>query len=127
MESRKRIVSALTYNMTTQLEQFMADLNVSSSSRRRIAPRPLPPPEERLDELKGFVELLADRFIDYNHYNVYDSVFRQRVDEIVESIKFDEESQHIEEFGEYIRATNSTKARDFMKFFILILQYFGKM
>lgn len=119
-------MSALTYTMATQLEQLMADLNVSSSSRKRIAPRPLPPPEERLDELKGFVELLSDRFIDYNHYNVYDSVFRQRVDEIVETIKFDEDSQHIEEFGEYIRATNSTKARDFLKFFMMILQYFGR-
>jgi hypothetical protein len=110
--------------MISQLEQLMADLN--TPSRKRITPRPLPPPEERLKELKGFVELLADSFIDYDHYNVYDSVFRQRVDEIVESIKFDENSQHIEEFGEYIRATNSTKARDFLKFFMMILEYFGQ-
>ena len=102
----------------------MADLN--TPSRKRITPRPLPPPEERLNELKGFVELLADSFIDYNHYKIYDSVFRQRVDEIVDGIKFDEDSRHIEEFGEYIRATNSTNARDFMKFFMMILEYFGQ-
>lgn len=104
----------------------MAELNVSSSSsRKRIAPRPLPATEKRLDELKEFVALLADQFIDYDHYNVYDSVFRQRVDDIVDGIKFDEDSRHIEEFGEYIRATDSTKARDFLKFFVMILEYFG--
>ena len=87
---------------------------------------PLPPPEKRLAELKTFTEVLADKFIDYGHLDVYDSIFRQRVDDIVESIKFDEDSQHIEEFGEYIRATNSTKCRDFLKFFMMILAYFGQ-
>ena len=85
---------------------------------------PLPPPEKRLAELRTFTEILADKFIDYDHLDVYDSVFRHRVDEIIETIKFDEESAHIEEFGEYIRATNSTKARDFLKFFMMILDYF---
>ena len=94
------------------------------TTRKRILPPSIPAPESRLDELRGFVALLADQFIDYDHYDVYDSVFRQRVDEIVETIKFDEDSQHIEEFGEYIRATNSTKARDFMKFFQLIIAHF---
>jgi hypothetical protein len=94
------------------------------TTRKRILPPSIPAPESRLDELRGFVALLADHFIDYDHYDVYDSVFRQRVDEIVETIKFDEDSQHIEEFGEYIRATNSTKARDFMKFFQLIIAHF---
>jgi hypothetical protein len=86
----------------------------------------LPPPEKRLAELKTFTEVLADQFIDYNHLDVYDSIFRHRVDEILDSIKFDENCQHIEEFGEYIRATNSTKSRDFLKFFMMILQYFGQ-
>jgi hypothetical protein len=87
---------------------------------------PLPPPEKRLAELKTFTEILADKFIDYDHLDVYDSVFRQRVDEILDSIKFDEDCAHIEEFGEYIRATNSTKCRDFLKFFMMILAYFGQ-
>jgi hypothetical protein len=87
---------------------------------------PLPPPEHRLAELQTFTEVLSDQFIDYNHLDVYDSIFRHRVDEILDAIKFDEDSQHIEEFGEYIRATNSTKCRDFLKFFMMILQYFGK-
>jgi len=96
------------------------------TTRKRILPPPTPDIESRLDELRSFVALLADQFIDYDHYDVYDSVFRQRVDEIVDSIKFDADVAHIEEFGEYIRATNSTKARDFMKFFMMILQHFGK-
>ena len=87
---------------------------------------PLPPPEKRLAELKTFTEVLADKFIDYDHLDVYDSIFRQRVDEIVEGITFDEDSAHIEEFGEYIRATNSTNSRDFLKFFMMILAYFGQ-
>ena len=94
-------------------------------TRKRILPPTLPTSESRLDELRGFVALLADRFIDYDYYDVYDSVFRQRVDEIVDTIKFDADSQHIEEFGEYIRATKSTKARDFMKFFQMIIAHFS--
>ena len=94
------------------------------TTRKRILPPALPSSESRLDELRGFVALLADRFIDYDYYDVYDSVFRQRVDEIVDTIKFDADSQHIEEFGEYIRATKSTKARDFMKFFQMIIAHF---
>jgi hypothetical protein len=95
------------------------------TTRKRILPPALPSSESRLDELRGFIALLADRFIDYDYYDVYDSVFRQRVDEILDTVKFDANSHYIEEFGEYIRATNSTKVRDFMKFFKMIVQYFG--
>lgn len=91
-------------------------------TRKRIQPPAMPEPESRLDELKAFVELLADQFIDYDHHDVYDSVFRNRVDEIVETIVFKEHEKYIEEFGEYIRATNSTKARDFLKFFKMIIE-----
>lgn len=95
-----------------------------TTPRKRILPPPLPAPESRLDELAAFVRLLADRFIDYDYYDVYNSVFRQRVDEIIDTVKFDSESRHIHEFGVYIQATNSTKSRDFMKFFKLILDQF---
>lgn len=87
---------------------------------------PLPPPEHRLAELRMFTEVLSDQLIDYNHLDVYDSIFRHRVDQILDTIIFDENCQHIEEFGEYIRATNSTQCRDFLKFFMMILQYFGQ-
>ena len=87
---------------------------------------PLPEPEKRLAELRTFTEILADQFIDYDHLDVYDSVFRHRVDEILDTIKFDADCAHIEEFGEYIRATNSTKCRDVLKFFMMILTYFGQ-
>jgi len=109
-------------------EHELSSLLLPSSLRIHHAHEvpPLPPPEKRLAELKTFTEVLADKFIDYGHLDVYDSIFRQRVDEIVENIKFDEDSQHIEEFGEYIRATNSTKCRDFLKFFMMILAYFGQ-
>lgn len=95
-------------------------------SRKRTSIPPLPEPEKRLAELKTFTEVLADKFIDYDHLDVYDSIFRHRVDEIVESIIFEEEAKYIEEFGEYIRATNSTKARDFLKFFMMVLAHFGE-
>jgi hypothetical protein len=91
--------------------------------RKRIGAPPVPEPEERINELKKFVALLADRFIDYDRLDVYDSVFRSRVDTIVETVGFDETSRHIEELGEYIRATNSTKVRDFMKFFQICIEY----
>ena len=83
----------------------------------------MPEPEQRIAELKSFVALLADRFIDYDILDVYDSVFRTRVDSIVETVLFDPENAHVEELGEYIRATNSTKCRDFMKFFQLCIQF----
>jgi len=87
---------------------------------------PLPPIEHRLAELQTFTEILSDQLIDHDHLDVYDSIFRHRVDEILDAIEFDENCQHIEEFGEYIRATNSTKCRDFLKFFTMILTYFGQ-
>ena len=103
---------------------------LSSFHHLSVMPRkthpPLPPPEKRLAELKIFTEILADTFIDYDHLDVYDSIFRQRVDEIIDTIEFEEGCYHIEEFGEYIRATNSTKTRDFLKFFMMILEYFGE-
>jgi hypothetical protein len=92
------------------------------TTRKRITAPVMPEPESRLEELKGFVALLADQFIDYDHLDVYDSVFRNRVDEIVETIAFKEDEAYIEEFGEYIRATNSTKARDFLKFFSMLIE-----
>jgi hypothetical protein len=95
------------------------------TTRKRIPAPAMPEPESRLDELKRFVALLADQFIDYDHLDVYDSVFRNRVDEIIETIVFKEEEAYIEEFGEYIRATNSTKARDFMKFFIMLIEAYA--
>ena len=101
-------------------------IDIMSPKTKTMKFPPLPPPEKRLAELKVFTEILADKFIDYDHLDVYDSIFRHRVDEILDSIKFDEDSQHIEEFGEYIRATNSTKCRDFLKFFMMILTYFGQ-
>lgn len=92
------------------------------TTRKRILPPAMPETTSRLDELKIFVEVLADQFIDYDHLDVYDSVFRNRVDEIVETIIFEDNEKYIEEFGEYIRATNSTKARDFMKFFNMVIE-----
>jgi NDP-sugar pyrophosphorylase family protein len=98
---------------------------MTSTPRKRIMPPALPSAESRLDELAAFVALLSDRFIDYDYYDVYDSVFRKRVDEIIDTVKFDSDSQHIHEFGVYIQATNSTKARDFMKFFQMIIAQFA--
>ena len=95
------------------------------TTRKRILPPAMPEPTSRLDELKIFVEVLADQFIDYNHLDVYDSVFRNRVDEIVETIIFEDNEKYIEEFGEYIRATNSTKARDFLKFFKMVIEAYA--
>lgn len=83
----------------------------------------MPEPEERIAELKTLTALLADRFIDYDILDVYDSVFRTRVDAIVETVLFDAENAHVEELGEYIRASNSTKCRDFLKFFQLCIDF----
>lgn len=91
--------------------------------RKRTPPPPMPEPEQRIAELKTFIALLADRFIDYDILDVYDSVFRNRVDAIVETALFVGGETHIEEFGEYIRASNSTKCRDFLKFFQLCVEY----
>ena len=95
------------------------------TTRKRITAPAMPEPESRLDELKRFVALLADQFIDYDHLDVYDSVFRNRVDEIIETIVFKEDEMYIEAFGEYIRATNSTKARDFLKFFKMLIEAYA--
>jgi len=92
-------------------------------NRKLTEAPPLPPPEERLDELKRLIEILADDFIDYDHLYVYDSIFRSRVDSMMEEIMKDndEEVYHLQVFGQYIQETNSNRARDFLKFFRMVV------
>lgn len=96
--------------------------------RKRILPPPMPEPEKRLAEIKIFSDLLVNRFIDYDCTDVYNSVFRDRVNKIMDTIVWEKETgdnaNAILEFGTYIQAVNSTKTRDFTKFFKLILDYF---
>ena len=104
-------------------------------SRRRRTPHPLLPthPGDRYLEAKMFLEVLADDLLDYDHYNVYNSVFRKRVDEYFAEIDFSmtegfsEESvklvKTIESLGKMIRETETTKTRDFLAFYKAIVAF----
>lgn len=99
-------------------------------------------PVERLEEIKKFRVLLVDRFHDYDYHDVYDSVFRSRVDLIMKSVKLnvddmdEEEKQSLSDkqkslsvkiykFGRAIQINNSTKVKDFIQFFMMIEEFFN--
>ena len=103
--------------------------------RRRPTPHPPMPinPDDRYLEVKMFVEVLADDLIDYDHLNVYNSVFRKRVDDYFEEIDFSMTEGFSAEsirlltilkiLGTKIRETETTKTRDFLAFYKAIIAF----
>lgn len=102
--------------------------------RQRTPHPPLPTnPADRYLEAKMFLEVLADDLLDYDHLNVYNSVFRKRVDEYFAEIDFSmtegfsEESvklvKTVESLGKMIRETETTKTRDFLAFYKSIVAF----
>jgi hypothetical protein len=102
--------------------------------RSRILPPEMPEdPYARHEEAKRFLEVLSDDLIDYDHYNVYNSVFRKRVDQYLENINFSDlegmaEKQvalakTVHTLGLAIQASDTTKTRDFLAFFKSILAF----
>ena len=92
--------------------------------RKRILPPPFPGPELFLDEMKRFMYLLADRFIDYEYYDVYNSVFYSRVVTFIENMTYDKDSEHIKEAAYQIYNSKTTNARDYLKFFKMCTEYY---
>lgn len=102
--------------------------------RSRVLPPALPEdPPARREEARRFLEVLSDDLIDYDHYNVYNSVFRKRVDEYLEQIDFGDlegmndhqvslaKTSH--KLALAIQASDTTKTRDFLAFFKSILAF----
>lgn len=122
------------------LQTYKNELPVFNKSitkmRRKIQ---LPPllseiPSERLVEVSVFRKLLVDKFYDYGYLDVYDSVFRQRVDSFLTYIKFEEDEcltkkqndlcKLILKIGKEIQETNSSEVKLYIKFFRCIEQIF---
>jgi hypothetical protein len=95
------------------------------ASTRKICKAPSLPenPIDRLDEIKRFRNVLSDSFYDYGIYNVYDSVFFDRIQVIMQYVNL-EDHEKIRELGSHIVETNSTDVKLFIKFFSLILELF---
>ena len=73
--------------------------------------------ENDILEVIKFRKLLADRFYDYGYYNVYDSVFRKRVDKWLKNEKLKEDTR---ELGRHIQQTNATEVKTYIAFFKLV-------
>jgi hypothetical protein len=110
---------------------------------RKLRPAPEMPedPIERLNEVVRFRKLLADKFYDYDYRDVYESVFRNRVDVLLENINFDPEKMSEEEkqgltekqkvlsmkifkIGKEIQETDSTEVKLYILFFKTIEEFF---
>lgn len=110
--------------------------------RKLIPPPPMSEnPLERLEEVKKFKHLLASEFYDYDYKDVYDSVFRARVDAILEGVILNPElmteeekedlteerckqSLEIYKIGKHIQETNSTSVKLYIAFFAAIETFF---
>ena len=103
--------------------------------RRRTPHPPLPTnPTDRYLEVKMFLDVLVNDLLDYDHLNVYNSIFRKRVDDYFGEIdfsmtteEFTEESfqlvKTIQRLGTMIRDTETTKTRDFLDFYRSIVTF----
>jgi hypothetical protein len=98
-----------------------------SRTIRKIRRAPAMPedPVKRLEEIKKFRELLADQFYDYEIYDVYDSVFMDRVQTIMESVGDFEGQEELVKLGKQIVDTKSTSVKLFIQFFGMILKFMG--
>ena len=93
--------------------------------RKRIAGPPLPTdPAKRMKQVRDFMHYLADYLYDYEHYDVYDSIYFQRVQDIMVDTVFDDPATHsIRDMGRHILDTRSTSVKLFIAFFKAILAY----
>ena len=67
---------------------------------------------------------LSDNLYDYDHRDVYDSVYFQRVVDIMTDTVFDEPETHpIRDLGRTIVDTGATSVKLFIRFFKAILAY----
>jgi len=116
---KKKMSATWTNETTTNLD--MPEMN--PRRRKKIAGPPLPEdPAKRLEQVRKFMHDLAELY-DYDHYDVYDSVFFTRVSDIMEDTAFDEKTHAIRDLGRQILDTRSTKVKLFIAFFKAILTY----
>lgn len=92
--------------------------------RKRIAGPPLPEdPTKRTEQVRKFMHDLAEIY-DYDHHNVYDSIYFVRIGEIMEDTVFDDAATHpIRDLGRKILDTRSTSVKLYIAFFKAILAY----
>jgi len=92
--------------------------------RKRIAGPPLPEdPTLRVEQVRKFMHDLANVY-DYDHYDVYDSVYFVRIGDIMEDTVFDDAATHaIRDLGRTILDTRSTSVKLYIAFFKAILAY----
>jgi len=110
-----------TNETTTTLD--MPEMNSTPRRRKRIKGPPLPDdPAERTEQLREFMHDLAELY-DYDHYDVYDSVFFARVCDTMKDTVFDENTESIRVIGQKILDTRSTSVKLFIAFFKAILGY----
>ena len=92
--------------------------------RKRIAGPSLPTdPAKRIQQVRAFMRDLSDDLYDCDHHDVYDSVYFQRVQDIMVDTVFDEQTESIRELGRQIVDTRATSVKLYIAFFRAILAY----
>jgi hypothetical protein len=95
--------------------------------RKRIAGSPLPDdPSERIEQVRNFMHDLAELY-DHDHYDVYNSVYFERVGDIMIDTIFDENTSSIRDMGRKILDTRSTSVKLYIAFFKAILGYLDSL
>ena len=99
-----------------------------TARRKRIAGPTLPEdPAQRTEQVRKFIHDLAELY-DYDHRDVYDSVFFTRVGDIMEDTVFDDAATHvIRDLGRQILDTRSTSVKLYIAFFGAILAYLDRL
>ena len=113
-----------THESTTTLT--MPQMTMTMTRRRKkIAGPPLPDTgAERTEQVRKFMHDLADHLYDYDHHDVYNSVYFQRIQDIMVDTVFDDTRTHtIRDLGREILDTRSTSVKLYIAFFKSVLAY----
>ena len=95
--------------------------------RKRIAGPPLPETgDERIEQVRKFMHDLAELY-DHDHYDVYNSVYFERVGDIMTDTVFDEKTSSIRDMGQHILDMCSTSVKLYIAFFKAILGYLDSL
>ena len=111
-------------NWTNETTTTLLDMPTMTRRRKRIAgPSLSTDPAKRIQQVRAFMRDLSDDLYDCDHHDVYDSVYFQRVQDIMVDTVFDEQTESIRDLGRQIVDTRATSVKLYIAFFRAILAY----
>jgi hypothetical protein len=115
----------MTTQWTNETTTTLLDMPIMTTNRRkRIAGPSLPTdPAKRIQQVRAFTRDLSDNLYDCDHHDVYDSIYFQRVQDIMVDTVFDDQTASIGDMGRHILDTRATSVKLYIAFFNAILAY----